>query len=135
MRIQNVSDPVYAPNSKGGPQADPEHFKPVGWFSDGEMVRTAYTPHEQDDDWGQAGTMVREVLDDAARERLVTNIVGHLLNGVTEPVLLRAFEYWHNVDKDLGDKIEQGVRAKQDEKDPKAAEQGNPARSGMQAKA
>jgi len=95
----------------------------------------AYIPREQDDDWGQAGTMVREVLDDAARERLVTNIVGHLLNGVTEPVLLRAFEYWHNVDKDLGDKIEQGVRAKQDEKDPKAAEQGNPARSGMQAKA
>lgn len=28
MRIRNVSDPVYAPNSKGGPQADSEHFKP-----------------------------------------------------------------------------------------------------------
>jgi catalase len=54
---------------------------------------------------------------------------------VTEPVLVRAFEYWHQVDKNLGDKIEQGVRAKQDEKDPKAAEQGNPARSSMQAKA
>ena len=24
--------------------------------------------------------------------------------------LARAFEYWHNVDKDLGDRIEQGVR-------------------------
>ena len=23
MRVKNVSDPVYAPNSKGGPQADP----------------------------------------------------------------------------------------------------------------
>ena len=79
--------------------------------------------------------MVREVLDDAARERLVNNIVGHLLNGVSEPVLQRAFEYWRNVDKDLGDKIEAGVRAKQGEKDPKAAEQGNPARSSMQAKA
>jgi catalase len=74
-------------------------------------VRSAYTLHEQDDDWGQAGTMVREVLDDAARERLVSNIVGHLLDGVTEPVLLRAFEYWRNVDKDLGDKVEAGVRA------------------------
>jgi catalase len=42
------------------------------------MVRSAYTPHEQDDDWGQPGTMVREVLDDAARDRLVSNIVGHL---------------------------------------------------------
>jgi hypothetical protein len=92
MRIHNVSDPVYAPNSKGGPQADSEHFKPVGWYADGDMVRAAYTPHEQDDDWGQAGTMVREVLDDAARERLVSNVVGHLLNGVTEPVLVRAFD-------------------------------------------
>ena len=58
--------------------------------------------------------MVREVLDDAARERLAGNVVGHLLNGVTEPVLQRACEYWRNVDKDLGDKIESGVRAKQD---------------------
>ena len=48
---------------------------------------------------------------------------------------MRAFEYWHNVDKDLGGNIEQGVRAKQDEKDPKAAGQANPARSSMQAKA
>jgi catalase len=48
---------------------------------------------------------------------------------------VRAFEYWHNVDKDLGDRIEQGVRAKASEKDPKAAEQANPARSAAQAKA
>jgi catalase len=57
--------------------------------------------------------MVREVLDDAARDRLVSNIVGHLLDGVTEPVLERAFQYWRNVDKDLGDRIDQGVRAGQ----------------------
>ena len=63
------------------------------------------------------------------------NIVGHLLNGVTEPVLARAFEYWRNVDKDLGDRVEQGVRGKQSEKDPKAAEQANPARSAAQDKA
>ena len=77
----------------------------------------------------------RRLLDDAARERLVTNIAGHLLNAVSEPVLQRAFQYWRNVDKSLGDKIEAAVRAKQDEKDPKAAEQANPARSSMQAKA
>ena len=54
--------------------------------------------------------MVREVLDDAERERLVDNIVGHLLDRVTEPVLQRAFEYWRNVDGDLGDRVEKGVR-------------------------
>jgi catalase len=136
MRYTKVSDPVYAPNSKGGPRADAARFgQPAGWHTDGEMVRTAYTLREEDDDFGQAGTMVREVLDDAQRGRLVDNIVGHLLNGVTEPVLLRAFDYWRNVDKDLGDRIESGVRAKQDETDPKAADQGNPARSSMQRKA
>jgi catalase len=79
--------------------------------------------------------MVREVLDDPARDRLVDNIVGHLLNGVSEPVLVRAFGYWRNVDKVLGDRVEQGVRAKQDETDPKAARQASPARSGARAKA
>ncbi|MGH8999040.1 MAG: catalase [Acidimicrobiia bacterium] len=135
MRVQNVSDPVYAPNSYGGPQADPGRTDDGGtWYADGEMVRTAYTLRADDDDWGQPGTMVREVLDDAARQRLVDNIVGHLLNGVSEPVLARAFEYWRNVDKDLGDRVENGVRAKQGAKDPKSA-QANPPRSAAQAKA
>jgi catalase len=112
MRYHNVSDPVYAPNSKGGPQADTARYgTPAGWYTDGEMVRAAYTLRADDDDWGQAGTLVREVLDDAARQRLVSNITGHLLNGVTEPVLLRAFEYWRNVDKELGDNVADAVRA------------------------
>ncbi|CAN5853666.1 catalase [soil metagenome] len=136
MRTENVSDPVYAPNSYGGPKADTARYgEPAGWQADGEMVRASYVSHPEDDDWGQAGTMVREVLDDAARERLVMNISGHLLNAVSEPILTRAFEYWRNVDKNLGDKIEATVRGKQDEMDPKAAEQANPARESMQAKA
>lgn len=61
--------------------------------------------------------------------------MGHLLNGVTEPVLERAFQYWSNIDKSIGERIPQGVRAKAAEKDPKAAQQGNPARSSMQGKA
>ncbi|MGQ4599750.1 catalase [Nocardia sp. R6R-6] len=136
MRHHNPGDPVYVPNSKGGPHADPAVAGPIpSWYTDGEMVREAYTLRRDDDDWGQAGTMVRDVLDDAARQRLVSNIVGHLLNGVTPPVLERAFEYWRNVDKDLGDRVEAGVRAKRSQLDPKAAAQANPARSAAQAKA
>ncbi|MGI5499168.1 catalase [Lentzea sp. CA-135723] len=136
MRYTNVTDPVYAPNSKGGPRADAEQYGPAaGWAADGEMVRAAYVAHAEDDDWGQARTMVREVLDDAARTRLVDNVVGHLLNGVSEPVLGRAFEYWRNVDEEIGKQVEEGVRAKQDEKDPKAEKQANPARESMQRKA
>jgi len=106
MRVQNVSDPVYAPNSYGGPRADPQQYpEEAVWASDGEMVRSAYTLREEDDDWGQAGTLVREVLDDAARERLVANITGHASQGVSQPVLERVFEYWRNVDKSLGDAV------------------------------
>jgi catalase len=31
---------------------------------------------------------------------------------VKEPVLSRVFEYWRNIDPDLGKKIEEGVRSK-----------------------
>ena len=134
MRINPVTDPVYAPNSKGGPAATFSGQQEPQWAADGDIIRSAYVDHPEDDDWGQAGTMVREVLDDAARDRLVDNVVGHLLNGVTEPVLARAFEYWSRVDSDLGAKIKKGVTEKADESDPKAADQGNPARTSMQQK-
>jgi catalase len=113
MRMIPRTDPVYAPNSKGGPRADSERYKPASWYADGDIMRAAQTLHAEDDDWGQPGTMVREVLDDAARERLAGNIVGQLLNGVTEPVLERAFWYWKNVDSGLGEQVEKGVRAGQ----------------------
>jgi catalase len=110
MRVQNVSDPVYAPNSKGGPQADGERYPAVEtWSASGDMVRAAYTLHAEDDDFGQAGTLVSEVMDADARTRLVSNVVGHLQAGVSEPVLKRAFEYWRNIDKSLGDRIAKGV--------------------------
>lgn len=113
---------MYAPNSYDGPQADPSLIAEPLWYADGEMVRSAYTLREDDDDWSQAGTMVSQVLDDAARDRLVSNVVGHLLKGVSEPVLARAFDYWRNVDKDLGDRIEQGLRSQRPGTAPKGAE-------------
>jgi hypothetical protein len=42
-----------------------------------------YALQPEDDDWGQVGTLVRRVMDDAERDCLVSNIVGHLLDGVT----------------------------------------------------
>ncbi len=115
MRVDNVADPVYAPNSKGGPEADPEAAPYVEkWAADGEFVRAAYTLRKDDDDWGQARTLVREVMDDAARDRLVDNATGHLSAGVSEPVLERAFEYWRNIDQEIGERIAAGVRGKSD---------------------
>jgi catalase len=75
------------------------------WAASGEFVRSAYTKRKDDDDFGQAGTLVRNVMDEAQRDRLVSNVAGHLSKGVTEPVLASAFEYWRNVDRTLGDRI------------------------------
>ncbi len=66
---------------------------------------------KDDDDFGQPGTLVRKVMDDGQRDRLVSNVVGHLKKGVSEPVLQRAFEYWRNIDKEIGDRIAKGVNA------------------------
>ena len=111
-RTVNVSDPVYAPNSYGGPKADPSATDHAGlWASDGDMVRSAYTLRADDDDFGQARTQVRDVLDDDERDRLVSNIAGHLADGVSDKVLARAIEYWKNVDEQFGERVEQAVGA------------------------
>ncbi|WP_309135500.1 catalase [Cellulomonas sp.] len=95
--------PVYAPNSFGGPAADPARAGETGgWESDGEMVRAAATLHPQDDDWGQAGTLYREVFDDAARARFLETITGHVGAVKNDDIRARAVQYWTNVDAGLG---------------------------------
>lgn len=112
MQIINAKDPIYAPNSYGGPKADPDLVKDDNTWSSGvtdDMTREAYTLREDDDDWGQAGTLVRDVFGDAERDRLVANAAGHLSDGVSNKVLARALEYWRNIDRDIGDRIADAV--------------------------
>jgi catalase len=70
------------------------------------MVRAAYTLHAEDDDFGQANTLVNQVMDDAARERLVETVSGLLAGLKREEVRQRGFAYWRSIDKVLGDRIE-----------------------------
>ena len=107
---RDASEPVYAPNSVGGPHADPARANDgAGWQSDGEMSRAAATLHAEDDDFGQAGSLYRDVMDDGAKARMVGNIAGHVAQ-VTRPDLLeRVFEYWTNVDADLGARVRAAV--------------------------
>jgi catalase len=71
----------------------------------GEIVRCAYTMRRDDDDFGQAGTMYRKVLDDAARRRLVTNLTNHLKQGVEPRIVAAAVRYLSAVDADLGAQV------------------------------
>ncbi|MFF2372146.1 catalase [Agromyces sp. NPDC058110] len=94
--------PVYAPNSFGGPVADPARAGEGSWESDGELVRAAATLHAEDDDFGQAGALYREVFDDAARERFLDTITGAVGGVQRDDIRERAIQYWTNVDADLG---------------------------------
>ncbi|MWV59076.1 catalase [Rathayibacter sp. VKM Ac-2754] len=108
--FQKAELPVYAPNTTGGAHADPARAaESTGWESDGELTRAAATLHPEDDDFGQAGTLYREVLDDAAKARLVSNIAGHV-SKVTRPELRqRVLQYWANVDSSLAQRVAEAL--------------------------
>jgi catalase len=104
------AQPVYAPNSYGGPQADTQRGGDLGWSVEaGELGRYAYEKHAEDDDFGQPGTLYREVMSDTDREHLVTNIVGHASDDVGEQMQLRVIAYWTNVDAQLGARVAAGL--------------------------
>jgi catalase len=103
--------PVYAANSGDRPWADKTGAVEDGWEADGEMVRSAYTLHAEDDDFTQPGILVREVFSDAERDALVDTVAGALLGGVRSPVLERAFAYWKSIDPVVGRRIEGKVRS------------------------
>ena len=42
-------------------------------------MREAYVTHAEDDDFGQAGTLYRDVFDDAEKERFVHNITNKMM--------------------------------------------------------
>ncbi len=98
---------VYAPNSYGGPKADEQRFHDLGWSVEaGEIGRTAYEAHKDDDDFIQAGTLYRNVLTSTDQDHLVTNIAWHLSQGVERFIQERAVnQYWAKVDHDLGARV------------------------------
>ena len=106
-----ASIPDYAPNSFGGPVADAAAAGEGGWESDGELVRTAATLHSEDDDFGQAGTLYREVFDDAAKERFLGTITGAVGGVQNAGIKERAIQYWTSVDAGLGAKLRANLQA------------------------
>jgi catalase len=93
---------TYTPNSYGGPEADPAQAGEGGWETDGTLIRAAQTLHSEDDDFGQAGTLYREVFDEESRARLLQTLTGQG-SGITVPAIReRFFLYWTSVDATLG---------------------------------
>ncbi|WP_049571107.1 catalase [Nonomuraea sp. SBT364] len=110
MTFRNPQDPVYAPNSFGGPAADPAPYEGSHYSVTGEIVRSAYTRHAEDDDFAQPRALWENVLSDADRAHMVGNIVGHASKPeVTAEMKKRVVDYWSNVHKDLGQGVARGL--------------------------
>ncbi len=106
----NGNQPVYAPNGFGGPKADPS-FMDAAWGVEGaEIVRSAYTPHREDDDFVQPRGLWEKVLSDLDRDHLVSNIVDHATNAVSSEVQERVIQYWTSVHPDLGGRVAKGIK-------------------------
>jgi catalase len=103
------AQPVYAPNSYGGPQADPSKEQPLWWVDAAELGRYEYEAHADDDDFVQAGTLYRDVMTATDREHLASNIVAHASAGVSTEVQERVINYWSSVDPELGARVAAGL--------------------------
>ncbi len=105
------NQPVYAPNSYGGPRADGQRYPDPTWFVEAaEIMRTAYVAHEDDDDFVQPGTLYRDVMSSTDQDHLVENIVWPLSHGVERFIQERAVnEYLSKVDADLGARVARGL--------------------------
>lgn len=116
------SHPVYSPNKtalKAGYLDDGEtsssNFTSYGQAGDvyvnpdphgTDLTRSAYVKHPEDDDFGQAGTLYRDVYNDEEKERLAQNITDAMM-GVTPETEERCYWYWSNVDENLGARVKE----------------------------
>src|SRR5215204_362351 len=103
------AQPVYSPNSYGGPEPDPSKELPTWAVDAAEIGRYADEKHADDDDFVQPRALYRDVMSDTDRDHLVTNIVAHASDAVSDDVQRRVIEYWTNVDPQLGARVEAGL--------------------------
>ncbi|XP_057663994.1 catalase-like [Diorhabda carinulata] len=108
MNVNNQGGaPNYFPNSFGGPQNDQvaKSLDPAFTVS-GEAFR--YETGDADN-FSQPRIFWRKTLNKEEKERLVSNIVGHL-SDASDFIQQRQVQHFRQVDEDLGDRIAQGLK-------------------------
>jgi len=96
--------PINSPKSSAG--EEPISIADLSWSEEAaEIERWASARHAEDDDFGQPGSLYREVMDDAQRDELVANIVRHASDDVSPEVQDRVVSYWTQVDSVLGSRV------------------------------
>ena len=71
------------------------------------------------------GTLYRQIMTPTDREHLISNLVGHMSQGVERIVQERALKHWYKVDADLGAKISAGIGVERSAIECRDAESGN----------
>ncbi len=97
--------PNYWPNSYAAPAPDGGRAVPpidITGLADRYEVKLA------DLDFTQPGELYRKVMDDTARENLVSNITGHL-SGAAKPIQKRQAALFFKVDEDYGTRVALGL--------------------------
>lgn len=106
MNVDNKgSGPNYYPNSMNGPEPDIS-FNPPS--INVQAVIDRHTRPTEDVDFMQAGELYRRVLDDPAKNNLVSNIVGHLGNA-KENIQYRQTALFYKCDAEYGTRVAEGI--------------------------
>jgi len=96
--------PNYFPNSFGGAQPDPS----VAWGKQVVSGEVDRYPTDDDDNFSQAGIFYNKVLDTAARDRLTSNIAGHMC-AASPFIQKRAIANFAKADPHFGKSIEEKI--------------------------
>jgi len=98
--------PNYFPNSFGGPAKHPA----AEWHKDAAVGEVMRYETGDEDNFNQCGEYFRKVLDPAAKDRLTTNIAGHLVNA-QEFIRTRAISNFAAADPQYGEMVSKKVAA------------------------
>lgn len=98
--------PHYFPNSFNGPAAQPS----AAWHADAAVGDVARVETGDEDNFSQCGSFFRDVLDAGARDRLTSNVAGHLVHA-QEFIRTRATANFAAADAEYGRMVADKVAA------------------------
>jgi catalase len=101
--------PNYSPNSYDDPQAQSWAQEQEYQLSDVVVGRNPYRKHSDDDNEYTQPGLLWAMLDGDAQDRLVSNIVNHMGQGVEAHIQHRQVEHFRKANKQLGDRVAEGL--------------------------
>ena len=100
--------------ASANPAARDEHSLTVGprdptVLHDHRLVQTMQAAIAADDDFVQPRALYRDVMRQAHRDHLVSNVVANASDGVTADVQARVVDCWTEVDAEFGARVAAGL--------------------------